>query len=398
MPEPVYSADVKPLGPQQVRDQRALAVEGVDAMSKEEEFERGMLAVRTLYGKQWDAELGYAKEWADEVQYDINGATESALDDSSLIFRKDGAEYWFLVGDGQWDADDPRGEMIEALLAERDKDGEALAVAKVALDAAEVKLREVMAERDRAMDALALAAQSFEYAVDENNKATTRFIRQVRTRTIRDEGARRGASALHHGAVRVVADDQRAHVDEHATRPRTRSDGEGTKRCVRVATEGCRELAADLEDRRRRSGQAPRSRRTARRRRQVAVGDKTDIEWTDATNNYLRGCSRTIAEGASTSGCGDPTGGGCYAERNGWRFAGPGMPYEGLVRMTPTGARWTGKVLVVNKHLLDALRWKDRSGSSRRRSRIPFTSGSRTRRSRSRSGCSRLRRVTSTSA
>lgn len=88
------------------------------------------------------------------------------------------------------------------------------------------------------------------------------------------------------------------------------------------------------------------------------MGDKTDIEWTDATPNIFRGCSRTMAEGAETSGCGDPTGGGCYAERLGWRFAGPGMPYEGLVRMTPNGARWTGKVLVVDRHLLDPLRWE----------------------------------------
>lgn len=87
------------------------------------------------------------------------------------------------------------------------------------------------------------------------------------------------------------------------------------------------------------------------------MGDKTGISWTDATWNPMRGCSRTAPAGSSQSGCGDPTGGGCYAERNGYRFAGPGLAYEGLVRMTPNGARWTGKVLLVDEHLLDPLRW-----------------------------------------
>lgn len=88
------------------------------------------------------------------------------------------------------------------------------------------------------------------------------------------------------------------------------------------------------------------------------MADGSSIEWTDATWNAMRGCSRTIAAGAETSGCGDPTGGGCYAERNGYRFAAPGLPYEGLVRMTPNGARWTGKVMLVDKHLLDPIRWE----------------------------------------
>jgi protein gp37 len=88
------------------------------------------------------------------------------------------------------------------------------------------------------------------------------------------------------------------------------------------------------------------------------MGDRTEISWTDATWSCLRGCSRTIAAGATTSGCGDPSGGGCYAERNGYRFAAPGLPYEGLVRMTPNGARWTGKVMLVDKHLLDPIRWE----------------------------------------
>lgn len=88
------------------------------------------------------------------------------------------------------------------------------------------------------------------------------------------------------------------------------------------------------------------------------MGAKTGISWTGSTWSCLRGCSRTIAKGATQSGCGDPSGGGCYAERDGYRFSGPGLPYEGLVRMTAKGARWTGKVKLVDKHLLDPVRWK----------------------------------------
>jgi protein gp37 len=78
----------------------------------------------------------------------------------------------------------------------------------------------------------------------------------------------------------------------------------------------------------------------------------TKIQWTDETWNCVRGCSRV------SSGCGDSTGGGCYAERQAYRFSGPGMSYEGLVRMTPKGPRWTGKVVLVEDKLNDPLRWK----------------------------------------
>jgi hypothetical protein len=111
-------------------------------MSKDEEFERGMAAVRTMYSKQWDAELGFAFAWADDVDYDDDP------DGQAILFRKDGANYWFLVGDGQWDADDPRSEMIEALLVERDKDESAMKVARATLEEAEAKMLELAAERD----------------------------------------------------------------------------------------------------------------------------------------------------------------------------------------------------------------------------------------------------------
>lgn len=82
------------------------------------------------------------------------------------------------------------------------------------------------------------------------------------------------------------------------------------------------------------------------------------ISWTEDCWNVTDGCSREMAEGAETSGCGDPTGGGCYAERMAYRFSGPGKPYEGLVRMTPNGARWTGKLRLNVDRLDEPLRWR----------------------------------------
>lgn len=69
--------------------------------------------------------------------------------------------------------------------------------------------------------------------------------------------------------------------------------------------------------------------------------DKTNIEWTDATWNPIRGCTR-VSEGCRH----------CYAETVAARFSGPGQPYEGLAEfVTRPGsareARWTGKVAVV---------------------------------------------------
>lgn len=65
-----------------------------------------------------------------------------------------------------------------------------------------------------------------------------------------------------------------------------------------------------------------------------------------------------IADGAKQSGCGDGTGGGCYAERMAGRFCGPGGAYEGLVRITANGPRWTGVVRLIPEHLADPLRWR----------------------------------------
>jgi protein gp37 len=74
---------------------------------------------------------------------------------------------------------------------------------------------------------------------------------------------------------------------------------------------------------------------------------KTDIEWADDVWNVTRGCSRV------SPGCEK-----CYAERLAGRFAGPGMPYEGLVKKTKQGWRWTGKMRLVRYKLMEPLHWR----------------------------------------
>lgn len=86
---------------------------------------------------------------------------------------------------------------------------------------------------------------------------------------------------------------------------------------------------------------------TIMQRTDLTMGDKTEIEWCDATWNPIRGCTR-VSEGCTR----------CYAERQAARFNGPGQPYEGLVKRTTNGPRWTGKVMFVEKTLEQPLRWK----------------------------------------
>lgn len=90
------------------------------------------------------------------------------------------------------------------------------------------------------------------------------------------------------------------------------------------------------------------------------MGDKSAIEWTDATWNPVIGCSR-VSEGCRN----------CYAERTAIRLVKrtvvgatpqdlrsiPG-PYAGLVKSTPSGPRWTGEVRLVESVLDAPLRWK----------------------------------------
>lgn len=79
---------------------------------------------------------------------------------------------------------------------------------------------------------------------------------------------------------------------------------------------------------------------------------KTDIQWATHVWNCVRGCSRVSA------GCGDATGGGCYAERQAHRFSGTGLPYEGLTRLTKDGPRWIGEVRFIPEKLADPLHWR----------------------------------------
>lgn len=79
----------------------------------------------------------------------------------------------------------------------------------------------------------------------------------------------------------------------------------------------------------------------------------TDIEWCDKVWNCTRGCRRI------SSGCGGPGRvGGCYAEKMAYRFSGKGQPYEGLVRMTANGPRWTGVGRFVPEKLAEPLAWR----------------------------------------
>jgi protein gp37 len=73
------------------------------------------------------------------------------------------------------------------------------------------------------------------------------------------------------------------------------------------------------------------------------MSDKTGIEWTDATWNPIRGCSR-VSEGCKN----------CYAERVANRYSGPGLPYDGTI----TDGRWNGQIKLVPEVLDKPLRWR----------------------------------------
>ena len=76
------------------------------------------------------------------------------------------------------------------------------------------------------------------------------------------------------------------------------------------------------------------------------MADRTGIEWTDATWNPVRGCTRV------SPGCVN-----CYAERVAARFSREGLPYHGLAEMRGGQPRWTGALSF--GHDMDApLRWR----------------------------------------
>lgn len=88
------------------------------------------------------------------------------------------------------------------------------------------------------------------------------------------------------------------------------------------------------------------------------MGQQTAIEWTDATWNPVRGCSR-VSEGCRN----------CYAERQAARFCittDPADsrltiesgPFAGFVRRVHGRPQWTGRVELVESHLADPLHWR----------------------------------------
>lgn len=73
------------------------------------------------------------------------------------------------------------------------------------------------------------------------------------------------------------------------------------------------------------------------------MGDRSPIEWTDATWNPIRGCSR-VSEGCRH----------CYAEAIAARFSDEGMPYAGLAK----AGKWTGRMRFVESVMDLPLRWR----------------------------------------
>lgn len=74
------------------------------------------------------------------------------------------------------------------------------------------------------------------------------------------------------------------------------------------------------------------------------MADGTGIEWTDATWNPLRGCTKVDLDCRN-----------CYAEAIATRFGGEGQPYHGTV---DERGRWTGTIRLVPEHLSYPLRWQ----------------------------------------
>ncbi len=76
------------------------------------------------------------------------------------------------------------------------------------------------------------------------------------------------------------------------------------------------------------------------------MGVNSSIEWCDSTWNPVRGCSRV------SPGCVN-----CYAEKVAARFSDQGQPFHLFASRTPK-PHWTGKVGIVENHLMDPLKWR----------------------------------------
>lgn len=77
------------------------------------------------------------------------------------------------------------------------------------------------------------------------------------------------------------------------------------------------------------------------------MSSTSSIEWTDATWNPVRGCSR-VSEGCRH----------CYAERVAARFRGDDDPFHGFAYSDKAGPHWTGKVELILSKLDEPLRWR----------------------------------------
>ena len=76
------------------------------------------------------------------------------------------------------------------------------------------------------------------------------------------------------------------------------------------------------------------------------VGSTTSIEWTDASWNPVRGCTK-VSEGCRN----------CWAMRMAARFSKPGMWGHGFAEMVGGQPRWTGRVELIPAMLDLPLRW-----------------------------------------
>jgi protein gp37 len=74
---------------------------------------------------------------------------------------------------------------------------------------------------------------------------------------------------------------------------------------------------------------------------------KSSIEWTDATWNPVRGCTRI------SPGCQN-----CYAEAMAARFSDEGYWGHGFAERTAAGGHWTGAVKLIPEKLAEPLSWK----------------------------------------
>lgn len=89
--------------------------------------------------------------------------------------------------------------------------------------------------------------------------------------------------------------------------------------------------------------------------RKGEMSANSKIEWTDATWNPTRGCSR-VSEGCRN----------CYAERIAARLNGTDIvegkrvlrPFAGFAVRTPSGPRWTGRVELIPEALNLPLHWR----------------------------------------